>query len=193
MGINDFGGANDPLANPPLGGPSGWAAAVRDALVALQGQHVIRSTRPNTTDHLVEVFDGTAWDLVAYDSGWRKCDNLIHTDLTVVEGLVLRRVGWTVFAQIGVTVGAGGWTSGAPMATLPAGFTWQFMDLFQPTPYGHPNGQSVLAADGQWKLYLAQADETYRFNAVWPTVDPVPTSLPGILAGAAPAPPPDVP
>jgi hypothetical protein len=37
MGINDFGGVNDPLSNPPLGGPQGWAAAVRDAVAALQG------------------------------------------------------------------------------------------------------------------------------------------------------------
>jgi hypothetical protein len=194
MGINDFGGANDPLGNPPLGGPSGWAASVRDALVALQGQHVIRSTRPNTADHLVEVFDGTAWDLVSYDSGWRQCNNLLHANLEVVEGLVLRRIGWTVYAQIGITVSAAGWTTGDAMATLPAGFTPVVMDVYLPTPYGHPNGQSVFGSAGQWKLYLAQAGESYRFNLVWPTIDPVPTGLPGVEFGpAAPAPPPDVP
>jgi hypothetical protein len=30
--IDDFGGTTDPLNAPPLGGPSGWAAAVRDYL-----------------------------------------------------------------------------------------------------------------------------------------------------------------
>jgi hypothetical protein len=30
--INDFGATSDPLSAPALGGPSGWAAAVRDAL-----------------------------------------------------------------------------------------------------------------------------------------------------------------
>lgn len=34
--IDDFGGTADPLSDPPLGGPSGWAAAVRDAITALQ-------------------------------------------------------------------------------------------------------------------------------------------------------------
>jgi hypothetical protein len=193
MGINDFGGANDPLANPPLGGPSGWAASVRDALTALQGQHVIRSTRPNTTDHLVEVFDGTAWDLVSYDSGWRQCNDLLHPNLTVLEGLVVRRVGWTVYAQIGVSVAAAGWTSGDAMATFPAGFTPGAMDIYLPTPYGHPTGQSVLMYDGQWRLYLATASEEYKFNFVWPTIDPVPASLPGTPVTPAPAPPPDQP
>jgi hypothetical protein len=32
--IDDFGGATDPLNTPPLGGPNGWAAAVRDAINA---------------------------------------------------------------------------------------------------------------------------------------------------------------
>ena len=30
--IDDFGGTTDPLNAPPLGGPTGWAAAVRDYL-----------------------------------------------------------------------------------------------------------------------------------------------------------------
>lgn len=34
--IDDFGGTADPLSAPALGGPTGWAAAVRDAIVALQ-------------------------------------------------------------------------------------------------------------------------------------------------------------
>jgi hypothetical protein len=33
--IDDFGAKGDTLADPPLGGPDGWAAAVRDAIVAL--------------------------------------------------------------------------------------------------------------------------------------------------------------
>jgi hypothetical protein len=33
MGITDYGGLNDPLSNPPLGGPQGWAKAVADELV----------------------------------------------------------------------------------------------------------------------------------------------------------------
>jgi hypothetical protein len=36
MGINDFGGLNQPLSNPPLGGPQGWAQSVRDELVSLR-------------------------------------------------------------------------------------------------------------------------------------------------------------
>jgi len=34
--IDDFGDTTEPLSQPVLGGPSGWAAAVRDAITALQ-------------------------------------------------------------------------------------------------------------------------------------------------------------
>lgn len=34
--IDDFGSSGQPLQNPPLGGPNGWAAAVRDALEELR-------------------------------------------------------------------------------------------------------------------------------------------------------------
>jgi hypothetical protein len=192
MGIQDYGGANDSLANPPLGGPSGWAAAVADAITALQGQHVIRSTRPNGTDHLVEVFDGTAWDLVSYDSGWRDCDALLHTDLTPTEGLKLRRVGMTVYAQCGVSVPAG-WAAGTAIATFPAGFTISVMDLYLPLGYSSTGFNSIMFANGSWGLY-ANAAGDYRSNFAWPTVDAVPTGLPGVAYGnAAPAPPPDRP
>jgi len=36
MGINDYGNTDQGLNNPPLGGPGGWAQAVRDAIQALQ-------------------------------------------------------------------------------------------------------------------------------------------------------------
>jgi hypothetical protein len=35
--IDDFGGDGQPLSNPPLGGPDGWAAAVRDAINSAGG------------------------------------------------------------------------------------------------------------------------------------------------------------
>jgi hypothetical protein len=35
MGITDYGGLNDPLSNPPLGGPQGWSRAVADELQRL--------------------------------------------------------------------------------------------------------------------------------------------------------------
>lgn len=34
--INDFGDTAEPLGQPALGGPTGWAAAIRDAIVAVQ-------------------------------------------------------------------------------------------------------------------------------------------------------------
>ena len=34
--IDDFGGTGQPLNAPALGGPTGWAAAVRDAIKALE-------------------------------------------------------------------------------------------------------------------------------------------------------------
>ena len=36
--IDDFGGASDSLATPALGGPTGWAAAVRDYIKGLSTQ-----------------------------------------------------------------------------------------------------------------------------------------------------------
>lgn len=51
--IDQFGNTDDPLSQPALGGSTGWAAAVRDAVEALQ-------TGKSDTSHL---HTGTYWKL----------------------------------------------------------------------------------------------------------------------------------
>jgi hypothetical protein len=141
----------------------------------------IRTSRPNGTDRLVEVADGDAWVVVHYDSGWRDCQSLLNPDLVVEEGLKLRRVGSIVYAQCGVSVPAG-WVSGSPIATLPTGFTPTVMDLYLPLGYGSSGMNSVLFGGGKWALYTG-SQGGYRSNFAWPTVDGVPSGLPGVAFG----------
>lgn len=190
MGINDFGGANDPLANPPLGGPSGWAASVRDALTALQGQHVIRSTRPNTTDHLVEVFDGSAWFPIHYDSGWRDVTGLLNPGWTATH-VHMRREGDTVRMRVAGLAAPG---EEFYFISPPEGFrtAMQYYLMFGSLTYqvAQEAGAIAIMAPGGGKL---PAGGTFWFEMGWATPDPFPQSLPGTVIAPAPAPPPDVP
>jgi hypothetical protein len=165
-------------ANTPAGKMLGTTAAGEWGPVASP----IRSSRPNGADRLVEVWDGTAWVRTHYDTGWRDCAALLHADLTPLEGLKLRRVGAVVYAQCGVAVPTG-WTAGTAMATLPAGFTPNVMDLYLPMSYQSTGSNSILFANGNWGLY-ANAAVNYKSNFAWPTNDPIPSSLPGIPFGA---------
>jgi hypothetical protein len=160
-------GSWGPVANPTAGVWPGKA----------------RTSRPNGPDRLIEVWDGTSWITSHYDSGWRNCTDLIHPDLTPLEGLMLRRVGWTVYAQIGVAVPAG-WTAGTAMATLPAGFALERVDLYLPMAYQSVGFNSVVFSNGKWGLY-ANAAGNYRSNFAWPTQQRFPTSLPGTEASPA--------
>jgi hypothetical protein len=188
MGIHDYGGANDPLANPPLGGPSGWAAAVAEAITAIEGRHEIRSSRPNTTDHLVEVFDGTEWVVVHYDSGWRDVRGLVAAPWTTPAAVRLRRVDASVFLQAWIN---------APEPTvdtvlvIPAGFRpaadQQYMVGWGEAPHAVvlPRSGAIAPNDSQTAL---------RWTLHW-DADPssIPASLPGDSITPAPAPPPDRP
>jgi hypothetical protein len=210
MGINDFGGANDPLANPPLGGPNGWAAAVVEAIEGLQQQHVIRSTRPNTTDHLVEVFDGSAWIPMHYDSGYREMSAAAQAevgDTATVHALTLQRIGTVVYMTFAVSMLVD--APGNTLRLLPFGSLGGF------TPAIPPNGDMspavgyqdslIVSATSTTALLLLRSDmmglygsalttgSDWRGTAVY-RVDPaIPSSLPGTALAPAPAPPPDQP
>jgi hypothetical protein len=78
--INDFGGLNDPLSNPPLGGPQGWAAAIRDAVRAIQtsaaGRGATYATEAARNTALPNPSNGmfcyitALQQFQAYDGGW---------------------------------------------------------------------------------------------------------------------------
>jgi hypothetical protein len=195
MGLSDFGGINDPLSNPPLGGPNGWAAAVVEAIEGLQEQHTIRSTRPNTTDHLVEVFDGSEWVMSRYDSGWRDVSGLITSGaFGSIGAALLRRTLHGVQFQLRASL-EGGSLAGTALGdvfAIPAGF--QPMDytiqlgLFVatvPLTFSNSSDRAVLAVVRATTTDIpATGALTGTFD--WPCTDPLPSSLPGILYSAAP-------
>jgi hypothetical protein len=188
------------LANPPLGGPTGWAASVAEAIEGLQQAEVIRTTRPNGTDRLVEAWDGTGWVTIHYDSGMR---------------------------DIATLVAAQGWTGTVEIERCDRTVTVTFYNLKPVTPPGQVFlippagfGLSPFPMERQWlaqqnagsplNLYSysgaggslgtanpytpASPELNYLAGQVsWNTEDPVPASLPGTAIGLAPAPPPDQP
>jgi hypothetical protein len=68
--INDFGGLNDPLASPPLGGPQGWAKAVADELVRLGGRITALQNRSDVQGATVQASNGSA--VGNRPAGWSK-------------------------------------------------------------------------------------------------------------------------
>lgn len=57
--IDDFGGPGQALDNPPLGGPSGWAKAVRDAIRNLEGGGVDTTALADGAVTSAKIADGT--------------------------------------------------------------------------------------------------------------------------------------
>jgi hypothetical protein len=206
MGLSDFGNVNDSLANPPLGGPNGWAAAVVEAIEGLQEQHTIRSTRPNTTDHLVEVFDGSEWVIVRYDSGWRDWSALLATPSNFTDANIqVRRIDdfVEVVGTMSVAAGAtcvGQQNTGTLFDTtqLPGFKLWgiQFTEIAtlvqgNLSEVCRVTGFGYLLAIATYRNIEAGASMAVRMR--YPTGDPIPTSLPGTANTPAPAPPPDQP
>jgi hypothetical protein len=183
MGIQDYGGANDPLANPPLGGPNGWAASVAEAITALQGRHEVRSTRPNGTDRLIEVFDGTAWVPAHYDSGLRLLP-VINGWTTIMPSVTCRRVNLTVTFAFYVN---GSEATSDILCNIPEGFREHSGSY----PTGLLLGGDALAAVDTTANGAELRLNGVRTSGMWGTLmlmtDPtIPASLPGILDGTAP-------
>jgi hypothetical protein len=182
-------GAWGPVANPTAGV---WAGKTR-------------TSRPNSTDRLVEVYDGAAWVPIHYDSGIRGVGSLVNAALwtadPTIDAPAMNRVGSTVFFQ-GAVTSVGAW-SGRPVfsAKIPQGFR----------PAGSRrafNPQMTSAGTVFAPGAVVYADEfndviALRFGAIatgnedaagtkvylmlrYETADPIPTSLPGTLITTAP-------
>jgi hypothetical protein len=168
-------------ANTPAGKMLGTTAAGEWGPVASP----IRSSRPNSTDRLIEVWDGAAWLVSHYDSGWRDISGGLINGWASAVHVLVRRVGQTVFFSINGTA-ASGWT--APEAgPVPQGFQpLQGIKIEVPIARNTRMERIHIAADGT--LVLASADG-YDGNAAqmisWSADQGIPQSLPGLTVSTA--------
>jgi hypothetical protein len=83
----------------------------------------VRATRPNTTDRLVEVWDGTAWIRVHYDSGRRDVTSLAgNLDPANTGKVYVSRMDSTVTWEFHNLLLAAGTGLVAVIAAIPQGF-----------------------------------------------------------------------
>jgi hypothetical protein len=146
--IDDLGGANQPLNAPPLGGPTGWAAAVRDALKAVQA-NVLTNTNDiaalGTWQDYTPTFTGTGFVLGA----------------STVEGEYCL-IGETCHFRASLTLGAGfALPSGSMGCSLPhrnggvrsgdiAHFNNAGTNLYRGSWYVSPSGYSAAIVPVDW-------------------------------------------
>ena len=107
MGIRDYGGATDSLGSVALGGPTGWAASVADAVESVEGfagLQVLRgstaraSSGPGETGQFVDVvfsppFAGAPVVVAGLDS--TAVDGIgatVSADMVTAAGFRLRRM-----------------------------------------------------------------------------------------------------
>jgi hypothetical protein len=168
-------GAWGPVANPTAGLWPGKA----------------RTSRPNASDRLVEVWDGAAWIPTHYDSGWRD----VSADLAngATGTLFLRRYSSTMHLRGFLTAPQGGLAYAAPIYDLPAGF--RNAKLYAGSIGVGRTGSGTLVAVGidvgsgaQALIALAAitASDTITLGLVSDVEDTVPASLPGTLIATAP-------
>jgi hypothetical protein len=146
----------------------------------------VRATRPNATDRLVEVWDGTAWLPTHYDSGWRDITGGLINGWASAVRVMVRRIGWAVFFSINGTA-ASGWT--APEAgPVPEGFR-PLVGTEVDVPIARATRMERIHVTAAGTLVLASPDG-YDGNAAqmvsWPTDQALPQSLPGQTNTAAP-------
>jgi hypothetical protein len=134
-----------------------------------------RVSRPNGTDRLVEVWDGTAWVPIHYNSGVRDISAMVINPLAGLAGWV-QRTGDVVTLHLGLE----DVVSGEVVVTLPLGFR-PSLDVYLPRLY---NDQPAIAfASGEVRVY--QAGQTW-LDATFPAAQQLPTSLPGTMVTIAP-------
>jgi hypothetical protein len=151
-----------------------------------------RTSRPNTSDRLVEVWDGAAWVPIHYDSGWRVFASwgtdgvitgvLTFTNITARTGVagavmarrVLDRVDYS-FTGMTATAGAkiDGWPGGASSPWLPGGPPWA--NVATPGVVG----ETTFAAS----VFLQAGNKDLAYSVF--TKAALPTSLPGTLHSTA--------
>jgi hypothetical protein len=189
----------DAPANTPAGmflgttGVGAWGAVANPTAGLWPGK--TRTSRPNVSDRLLEVWDGAAWIPVHYDSGQRDISSLITNGWT--GRAYIRRIGPMVNLRLDTLVGTAATAMHIiPGASLPAPFR---------TPVGSPNFVKGLIGTGKnalptmvisWTygdgVYVASGsrtginDETWEYLGPAYTVPYVPTSLPGTTVTTAP-------
>jgi hypothetical protein len=145
-----------------------------------------RITRPLTDDRLVEVWNGSAWSVVDYQSGVRS----VFADPTngwTGLAIRIRRSGMIVFAEIwGPTTVDDAKTSNV-IYTLPYGF--RPTSVAGIAEFAHPRAAKQclqVRSNGVMEFPFAITESLYM-HVQWPTIDAIPDSLPGTLVSAAPA------
>jgi hypothetical protein len=159
-----------------------------------------RTSRPNSTDRLVEMWDGAAWCVVHYDSGWRDVKVLLTpTALAQVETwstVRLRRIGDVIHFEFIGNIGTGSIaTTDLKMdtITLPQGFwadtsgpigvaaSWYDYYTHVVSTSDGNNLPAVMPLSGAQKWQNGSIRGAVQFL----TAQPLPTSLPGTLISTA--------
>jgi hypothetical protein len=180
------------------------------ALAMAIDQAQVRVRRPNGDDRVVEVWNGSAWSVVDYDSGWRNIDSLITADARAKIAtwdvarmrITLDTVQFVFRGGIG-SGSAAGTSDGFLVAHLPtdmAAVDFVYVGMgnagYGTSPFGvnfsadqHDLAFSAPPGGGPAALPFSVGGQYARLNRT------IPNSLPGTAAAPAPAaaPPPDAP
>lgn len=186
------GTAADAVGRLPVSGTDGLvlmedstaAAGVRWTALATGA---IRVTRPNTNDRLVEVYNGSTWSKVDYDSGWWDVSALL---INGWSGTVyMRRTTYQAHYLLRSIVGVN-----STGANLFPNLGWKFWTAFgmsQDFPISGNTIPSLLIAGDGAGMSINSGRETVVSgiaDLIVPVYDEgIPTSLPGTLLTAAPA------
>jgi hypothetical protein len=147
----------------------------------------VRSTRPNVTDRLVEVWDGTAWIPVHYDSGWRDITSTLLNGWGTAVSIRVRRVD-AAMQMIVLGTASTGWTAEIA-ADMPRGFRPQPGDATAiSVPIGRASRMERIHISATSQLLLASADgyDGEPQLITFPVEDLLPTALPGTILTTAP-------
>jgi hypothetical protein len=164
-------GAWGPVANPTAGV---WPGKTR-------------TSRPNSTDRLVEVWDGAAWVPIHYDSGWRNMQSAFAPVNCTLTYAHLIRVGSLVTLNFALQVTTA--NQQVTIGALPAGFAP--VDNFD-VAIVHGEGMyfcSLQVRSGTvslWKETPIPVNTAWRQNMSWRTAPATPSSLPGTTRTTAP-------
>jgi hypothetical protein len=169
-----FGKSSDGQVLGVSGGAPAWAAP---------DPFPIRSSRPNSTDRLVEVLDGVAWMSVHYDSGWRDVTALLQPGWTATH-IHMRREGDTVRMRVAGLAAPG---EEFYFISPPEGFrtAMSYYIVFGCLTFqvAQESGYLSMVAPGGAKL---PAGGSFWYELDWATPDPFPASLPGTTLTTAP-------
>jgi hypothetical protein len=165
-----------------------WQAEVLASLKALENKPPpavvpqIRVTRPNIDDRLVEVWDGSSWHVVSYDSDWRDIKTLITgRESTLVGRALIRRVDDQVWMNLAIGDSELGSSRETFLWNIPHGFDNDYnfyatgnLDADDTPPIHFRVGAGFMQYGGVRSL-----NNLHDALLTWPTSAAIPTSLPG--------------